>query len=396
MRINQLQILLLAALVGVPQAVFGAPCTFQISYCLRLKNDLHNLGPDGACSTKSLVLRKADPGIPIIPKPVVPKPIVPKPIVPQPVVPKPKPEPGPQAPGLTCKRAAGSVCTGIPAFSTKNLDIDRAIVERVDGFKNNGVVRQEALVAAQRAQSPTDINMPARDVANTYEVQKDATVAPLSGDEIDWFTAEGLNVPGFHPDSTWVRSQTKPKAENIPEGRLDNGILSTVSNPKDRVMVIEDSRGKENDLLPGKPGQDKPSWSDMAMHDWRSACTSADPAVSPDTLQYVVRSNLLDGSSAIDTRNVIDTAISRTSNNPGKVNTFRSDPSAPGITDDEIAGYQALAGTSHGAGVLRMLEDYPETMKNMRIESFSVTTLDTVASDGAYNVLVRLTKVETP
>jgi hypothetical protein len=106
----------------------------------------------------------------------------------------------------------------------------------------------------------------------------------------------------------------------------------------------------------------------------------------------------------MDTRKVIDAAIQRTTKNTKKVNIFRSDPDAAGITDAEIAGYQALAGTAHGAGVLRMLEDYPKTMRNLRIGSFRVTmndqtknpqgVIDNIADE--YNILIELVKVETP
>jgi hypothetical protein len=219
-----------------------------------------------------------------------------------------------------------------------------------------------------------------------------ANTVPVSTGETQWLQQDGLAV--LKSSDTWSQTLIKNKLEDKPRQGLDDLILRTQSDPHQGTMVILNSEGKRNDVLPGTPGVDKPSWSDMAMYSWRSTC--AREGVNPDSLKYVFRNSIEKGDSADNTKEVIDAAIKRTGGDRGKSNTFRGDPSADGITNDEIAGYQALAGTSHGAGVLRMLEDNPATMKNMRIGSFRVATDDTAGAGDEYHILIELVKVATP
>jgi hypothetical protein len=156
-------------------------------------------------------------------------------------------------------------------------------------------------------------------------------------------------------------------------------------------MVIVDSRNKENDLAAAK---DKALWSDMVMFDLKKAFNS--DKIKPDELRYMVRSSIQGGSSAERTQGYIEAAITRTGSDRAKSNTFRSDPEAPGILPDEIAAYQLLAGSDHVHRVLLMLKDYPTTMKNVRVESLSVTTPDTEGADDLYNIVIKFTKVDNP
>jgi hypothetical protein len=98
----------------------------------------------------------------------------------------------------------------------------------------------------------------------------------LDADERRWLESDDLNIPGFQEDKlpVWIESTTRNKPEDVPEGKFDTNILTKSSNPNDGVLVIQDSQGKLKDFINAQPGEGKPAWSDMAMHDWRSACTS--------------------------------------------------------------------------------------------------------------------------
>jgi hypothetical protein len=62
---------------------------------------------------------------------------------------------------VTCKRAVGEACPNIPAFND----------EFVDGFKEKGLIRQQALIEIQRAQTLKDVDDPKRDVAGRYDIR---------------------------------------------------------------------------------------------------------------------------------------------------------------------------------------------------------------------------------
>jgi hypothetical protein len=377
----------------------------------------HLLGKNRDCSANSLDVRKANPALPIIPlpkPPVVPIPVIPKPntpLVPVPAPPKPldpvpqppkpqdpvlqppkpdvPPQPKPIDPVVPCKRAPGGECSNTAKFDAP-----------LEVFRQKGESALRALVAAQRVEKPQDVNRAS--VATRYETQMNAGWAPpLSKDERKF--VEDLGVK-YSIDDSWTLSTIKNKEEHSGSSNLDNIIVNTSENPRDGAIVITDSRNKENDkLLEGVPddggfpkGNSLP-WSDMVMFNWKQSCLrDQSNIIGPDTLKYMVRNNIDMGDSADETRNLIDAAIERTKGDPAKVNTFRGDPAAPGITSDEIAAYQLLAGSPHGHRVVLMLADYANTMRNVRIESFSVTTTETAAADEAYNVLIKFVKIETP
>jgi hypothetical protein len=41
-----------------------------------------------------------------------------------------------------------------------------------------------------------------------------------------------------------------------------------------------------------------------------------------------------------------------------------------------------------------MLNDFPSTMKNVRVELLSVTTLATEGADDVYNIVIKFTKLD--
>jgi hypothetical protein len=207
------------------------------------------------------------------------------------------------SPGITCKRAPGDLCQNIPAFDDSF----------VNGFKEKGFTHQEDLIDKQIAQTLRDVDDPRRDVASQDNFILGYNYVPMDEDERRWLESGDFDVPGFQPETqdTCTESITRCRPEDIPPGKFDTNISETPSNPNEEVMVIKDSRGKDHDFLPGKPGSTKPSWSDMAMHDWRSACTSGQEPVLPNSLRYVIQHNLEAGGSTTDTRKVTDAATQK-------------------------------------------------------------------------------------
>ncbi|KAF2468326.1 uncharacterized protein BDR25DRAFT_344331 [Lindgomyces ingoldianus] len=113
MRIQWSHVLLMAASIGMPLRTSAAPCA------------------DGKCSRRALILRDADPGIPVIlPKPVVPKPVVPKPgvpVAPKPItpgVPKPQEPPHPGGGKVSVKEDPAAVSDDNPCgvVAARSLD----------------------------------------------------------------------------------------------------------------------------------------------------------------------------------------------------------------------------------------------------------------------------------
>ena len=210
----------------------------------------------------------------------------------------------------------------------------------------------------------------------------------MDEEEIEFLGQSQLQV-SYTSDRVWIQATTRNQAGVNP--KLDNIILDTSTSSKDRGIVISDSRNKENDLA---AGEDKVPWSDMVMFDLTRAFRDAE--MKPSELQYMIRSNIMSGSSASKTQGYIEEAIKRIKGNRSRVNTFRSDPAAPGILPDEVAAYQLLAGSDHVHRVLLMLNDYPSTMKNVRVESLSVTTPATEGAEEVYNIVIKFTKLDAP
>jgi hypothetical protein len=350
---------------------------------------------------QALAVREAGPAIiPIIPipKPVVPiivplpKPIVPvtpKPITPKPTTPKPiKPAPPPFKPhepaqpnpgsGLRCKRNLGDACANVAPFENGELE----------SIRIKGKDAQASLLATQKA-DPLAQDIGRATVPTKYDriVVKEHT-PPIESDEIGFLGQDGIQV-SFSTEKIWTLSTTRNQAGLNP--KIDNNILESYTSPQDRGIVITDSRNKENDMA---AAQDRLPWSDMAMFDVMDAFRTA--KINPSELRYIIQNSIQGGPSAAKTQEFIDAAIKRTGGDRGSVNTFRSDPGAPGITTDEIAAYQLLAGSDHVHRVLLMLKDYPTSMKNVRIESLSVTTPATRDATDEYNIVIKLAKVENP
>ena len=73
------------------------------------------------------------------------------------------------------------------------------------------------------------------------------------------------------------------------------------------------------------------------MFDLKQAFRTAE--MEPSKLQYIIRSNIMSGSSASKTQSYIKEAIKRIKSNRSRVNTFRSDLAAPSILPDKVAAY---------------------------------------------------------
>lgn len=342
------------------------------------------------------------PVVPVIPHPIVPvpapvpHPIIPDPIPPKPVVdpapapaPQPKPvEPAPPAPkpqdparptiddpNQLCKKAdiSGSGCD-IPI---KPEDIDK--------FRTKGTNVIADVKKAQREATPQDVNRPF--VGADYEYQFNRNLnTPLDADDVKFL--EQNNVQ-FSTKSDWSHSTIRNPL-NL-NAKLEASILETYENVGSRAIVIRDSK-KDNDMK--LPANERARWSDMTMYNWVQACTR-NPGTQPDSLQYILRENIMGGSSALRTRELIDNALQKAGMDPAKVNTFRSGV-VSGPLPAEITAFEILSGSDHVHRVHRMLADYPATMQNVRIESLTVTTTQTDSAENAYNILITLTKVANP
>lgn len=322
------------------------------------------------------------PVAPVPPKPVEPvepappKPVEPAPLKPiDPALPKPvEPDvPKPQEHTFQCKRVPGGACSNIAPFEDPGLEI----------FRFKGSSSQAALVAAQRSDVVRDVDRPS--VSTNYVYQSYKETPPIDEEEAKFLVQDPVNIH-YTTESKWTKSFIHNKDNQNP--KTDNMILTTYQDKEQRGMIIEDSRNKENDLA---PPQDMLRWSDMVMFNLRDTFGEEAP-----TLHYMIQNNIAGGSSAAVTQHLIENAIKRTHGDRTKVNTFRSDPDAPGITSDELAAYQLIAGSDHADRVLKMLADYPATMKNVRIERFDVATTDTVGATDEYVLIIKFTKVDNP
>lgn len=365
-------------------------------------------GADGKCPRRALAVRDANPGIPIIPpKPVVPKPVVPvapKPItpgapgapghmpeinpnppkpqepVPQPPKPQePAPQPKPGEPAPVCKRSPGDDCSDVKVTPFQD--------QYVDGIRGKGADSQAALEKAQKADPPKDVE---RDpVSKNYQGQGEHTDIPYlyDGKTEDFWLNKQFPEIKYSDEVDWRTSTIRNQGVDA-SGNTDNVILLTYERPDVGTMVIADSKNAEKDALKGKPEQLR--WSDMVMNNWVEA--SKIPGKNPDELKYMIRNNIQDGDSAQQTQIAINAAILRIKGDGTAMQTFRSDPKK--ASDDELAAYQLIAGTAHGDRVLKMLADYPKTMKNVRIESFSVFTPKTQPGPGEYAIIIKFFKVD--
>ncbi len=397
MRVRWSWALLLAGTASLPLGGLTAPCKIsstqpQVQDCAE---HLHISGSRNSCSRLGAVIRGAEPAIvpiipvprpfvPVIVPPIAPKPFIPKPVTPKPAVPLPLPLKPLQPPqnkpnaGAPCKRAPGDACSNVAPFENAGLEIVRI----------KGRDTQASLLLTQRTSPlPQDINR--ADVSSRYERQtRDDAGPPISPDEI-YFLSQGSLQVQFSTGRNWFATSTRN--QDGLNTNIDNNILESSINRDDRVMVISDSRNKENDLL---GAQDRLPWSDMAMYDLKKAFEGQ--PIGPHDLRYMIRTNIDSGSSAANMQVYIDSAISRVGGDRAEVNTFRSDPDMPGISTDELAGYQLLAGSDHVHQVLPMLKDYPTTMRNIRIESLSVTIPITRDATDEYNIVIKFVQVENP
>ncbi|KAF2855907.1 hypothetical protein T440DRAFT_463255 [Plenodomus tracheiphilus IPT5] len=413
MRISILQTLLLGATVSLPLETIAAPCKRSIT---RIFDHYILTQIIGKETSQSLHAREADPGFPFIPipfpKPIIP-PFVPKPITPispvivpvppKPVVPAPpkpvepappkpvepappkpitppppKPvdpaPPKPQDPILQCKRAPGDAC------DSESLKFAKEDDEKI---RVKGRDSQAALIQKQRSNDPRDVNRPSVSSNYDHQVYDDAP-APISEADCAFLREAPIDVP-YSTTEKWRLSTIRNKDNQNPA--MENIILQTYERKEDRAIVIFDSRNREKDLA---PEQDRLRWSDMVMYNLKNSFDD------PSDLRYMVRNTIDQGESAAKTQALIETAIMRTKGDRTKVNVIRSDPKAPGITENELSAYQLVAGSDHCDRVLKMLTDFPETMRNVRIESLSVSTSDTAKAGDEYSIVIKFIKVAEP
>lgn len=365
------------------------------------------IGVDGKCSARALQARDARPAV-ILPKPVVPKPepiipVGPKPGVPvtpgspghmpeilpnqpKPVepIPQPKPvDPAPQPlpgnPAPVCKRTPAGNCQ-VTKFQEKYIEDIRA----------KGEGSQADLESKQNVPNPVDVQ---RDpVSTNYQGQGVDEDIPYTyfGQADDFWLNKQFSDIRYTDDVEWRTSTIRNKgADTSGENAADNSILTTHERPEQHTMIIADSQNAEKDLLRGQPGMLR--WSDMVMNNWVEASKAVKSgAMNPNELRYMIQNNIRDGESAQQAQIAINAAIIRNKGDGTTMQTYRSDPKLAG--DDELAAYQLIAGTAHGDRVLKMLGDYPQTMKNVRIESFSVFTPKTVPGPGEYAIMIKFYK----
>lgn len=312
------------------------------------------------------------------PKPVDPAPAPPKPVDPAPQPPRPQ-DPKPDDASEICKRAGGDPVSGSKCpFPISDADILL--------FRDKGARDLSALEQVQKGPSPKDktIDFPG---AN-YQWEQNLQKPDFESDEIQFLLDGKIKAPNPTTITDWTSSQIR-NPQHINDAP-DRWILESAQSVQEKFLVIRESRGQQFDKAP--EGQ-RAAWSDMTMHTWKQACSGR---ISPDSLKYILRENILAGDSAKRTRMLIDNAIQRVNGNPAQVNVFRSGTTGTTVLADERMAFEILAGSDHVNRVLRMLADYPQTMKNVRIESLSVTTSATETADNAYNILIKLTKVESP
>jgi hypothetical protein len=292
-----------------------------------------------------------------------------------------------------CKRAAGGSC--------KNVEVPKYNEQteaKLFNAQKKGDEASDDLVEAQKVRPLKDVARASVD--SRYDVEGDDAAGPIGAAEREYLNEDGLSVNYDVGPKAWRHTTIRNKEQDRLTQKTDNIILETYENPKDGTMIINDSRNKDNDdLLEGPDDGSFPKgrslpWSDMVMHNWKTAATKA--GLKPNSLKYMIRNGVGKGSSAKETQELIHAAITRVKGDVKKVNTFRGDPEIPGITGEELAAYQTIAGSTHAHRVIKMLTDYPETMQNVRIESFSVTTSETEASDSEYNIVIKFTTVEDP
>lgn len=318
------------------------------------------------------------------PKPVDPVP-PPKPVDPVPEPPKPAvPVPKPETPRISdedniCKRGdkiSGSKCA-LPLSS-----------DSLTAFGVKGQEDQASLLKIQR--DPNALDVQRNFIGDKYEYQLMADQRnPVNADEMAFLGDSKISLPGWIKSDSWVLSKiSNPEKINK---KLERDILQTYENPQERAIIVHESFGQERDLV---PEAEKARWSDMIMYNWKKACERTGTA--PDTLNYILRESIRSGDSATRTKELIDAAIKKVDGKREEVNVFRSGTTNVVGSPAERTAFEMLAGSDHVNRVLKMLADYPQTMRNVRIDSLSVTTSDTKTSEDEYNILIKLVKVSTP
>jgi hypothetical protein len=319
-----------------------------------------------------------DPVAPKPPGPADPIPLPPKPQDPVPQPPKPDspPQSQPKDPVVRCKRAVGGDCVNIAKFDTL-----------LELFREKGENALKGLNTAQKVEAPKDVSRVS--VATIFKTRMyEGSQGLLHVADPILSVLSAINIT-YSTNEDWRKSIMEDKDD---KNETSHVFMETYERPQDGAIVISDSNKVNN-----KSAQDSLQWSDMVMLNWRLSCRAdKNHIIGPDTLKYMIISNISGDSGADQTRNLIDVAINQTKGDPAKLNTFRGDPDIPDISSDEIGAYQLLAGSPYGQRVVTMLVDYGRTMRNVRVYSFSATTEDMDGADSGYNLIVKFVKTTFP
>jgi hypothetical protein len=277
---------------------------------------------------------------------------------------------------VRCKRAVGGGCAHIAKFDTP-----------LEPFREKGENTLKALNTAQKVEAPKDVSRVS--VATIFKTRMyEASQGLLHVTDPVISVLSNINIT-YSTNEDWRKSIMEDKDD---KNKTSHVFLETYERPQDGAIIVSDGNKVNN-----KSAQDSLQWSDIVMLNWRLSCRAdKNHIIGPDTLKYMIISNISGDSNSDQTRNLIDSAINKTKGDSTKLNTFRGDPDIPDISSDEIGAYQLLAGSPHGQRVVTMLVDYARTMRNVRVYSFSVTTKDMDGADSGYNLIVKFVKIEFP
>lgn len=287
-------------------------------------------------------------------------------------------------PSYVCKRARGNSCQ----------PKDPETLER------DGAAAQAALIKAQNPggnKEPQDLDRKYLENLENYklEIDRDHPFPPYDEDSGAWL--EKLGVPNF--DEGWTNTIVRNKGAPTtgPAGQ-DNMIMYILqrSGGEGEPPILQIGLSN-NAKLDESTGPERLRWSHMTMDIWLDTCRAS--GKRPEDLDYIIRDNIRSTKeknnkfrdSGLETQPGIEAAIAKVGGKRTEINTFGNDPKL--ASAEERAAYNIVAGAAHGHRVRKMLTDHPKTMKNVRIESFSVLTPETRGDSDAYDILIKLHKV---
>jgi hypothetical protein len=159
-----------------------------------------------------------------------------------------------------------------------------------------------------------------------------------------------------HPGWTYTDITNSPGGETI---------LDTHVNPATRSLVIKQSYNAERDILRNHGQAVK--WSDMVMATWNEATSWTSGAVLPHQLRTIVRDTIVTEEAQGAMHNAFKMVHGRDMQPQDELDLNADSPDLV-----EKAAYDSLSGTVHVDRVIKMLADYPATMRNVRIQSVKI------------------------